>query len=164
MTLAELFCAAYISLSLPNADVACKHMEVVVKSAEIHDVDTSIMISLIYVESRWTPTARSTSNACGLTQVLPKYSAGFRNRFGSKLTCQQLFNPVTSIKRGTKILEYYLKRYRRNYRRSLCAYNAGWTRCQKTQGTHKGYRYAHKVLHLSKKISNAVENLRQHNN
>jgi soluble lytic murein transglycosylase-like protein len=160
MSLAEILCAAYISLSLPNANVACKHMDTVVSSASEHDVDPTIMISLIHVESRWTPTARSQSNACGLTQIIPKYSGGYRNRFGQKLTCQQLYDPETSIKRGTKILSYYLKRYDGNHKRSLCSYNAGWTRCKKPNGTHKGYKYALRVMKLSSRLQRLVDSSR----
>ena len=157
MSLAELLCAAYVALALPNADTACENMETIVDAAYEYDVDPSIMVALIYVESRWTPRARSRSNACGLTQILPKYSAGYRNRFGKKLTCRQLYNPETSIKRGTKILGYFLDRYRDNYRRSLCSYNAGWSRCKSRRGTHKGYRYAQKVINLAARIDRETE-------
>jgi soluble lytic murein transglycosylase-like protein len=160
MSLAELFCAAYISLLLPNADVACKYMPTIIKSSQENNVDASLMIALIHVESRWTPTARSASNACGLTQILSKYSGGFNERFGKKLTCEELYNPKVSIKRGTKILSYYLARYHNNKTRSLCAYNAGWTRCRNVYGTHKGYRYARKVLSLSNRIQKVVNSLR----
>ncbi len=159
MSLAELLCAAYVSLLLPNADVACENMETVVDVAYEHDVDPTVMVSLIFVESRWTPKARSRSNACGLTQVLPKYSNGYRNRFGKKLTCRQLQNPKTSIERGTKILSYYLDRYRDSYKRSLCAYNAGWSRCKSRHGTHKGYRYAQKVTRLAKRLDRETEKM-----
>jgi soluble lytic murein transglycosylase-like protein len=152
MSLPELICAALVSLGMPNADVACEHMEVLVEVAEEENVDPLVLTSLIHVESRWTPTARSRSNACGLTQVLPKYSGGWRNRFGKRLTCKQLFDPETSIQRGTKILAYYLKKYRRSYRRSLCSYNAGPSRCRRPQPRHKGHRYATKVLKLKQRL------------
>ena len=129
MSLAEMLCMAYVSLALPNADVACENMETIVDASFHEDVDPTTMVALIFVESRWTPKVRSRSNACGLTQILPKYSGGFRNRFGKKLTCKQLYNPETSIKRGTKILGYFLDRY---------------------------YRYAKKVMKLAKRIDREV--------
>ena len=152
MTLVDLLCASYIALALPNADMACENMHTVVEAAEEHNVKPSVMVALIHVESRWTARAISRSNACGLTQVLPKFSAGYRNRFGKKLTCQQLLDPTTSIKRGTKILGFFLKRYDRNYRRSLCAYNAGGSRCRPGLKKNKGHRYAAKVLRLARKL------------
>ena len=128
MSLAEMLCMAYVSLALPNADVACENMETIVDASFHEDVDPTTMVALIFVESR----------------------------FGKKLTCKQLYNPETSIKRGTKILGYFLDRYNDNYKRSLCSYNAGWSRCRKRNGTHKGYRYAKKVMKLAKRIDREV--------
>jgi len=34
LNLAELLCSAYVALALPNADIACDHMDVVVESSE----------------------------------------------------------------------------------------------------------------------------------
>ena len=152
MSLAEIMCAAYVSLALPNAEVACENVYVVVDAAEEHQVDPEVIASLIFIESRWTPTAKSRSGACGLTQVLPKYSAGYRGRFGKKLTCKQLFDPETSIRRGTAILGYFLKRYRGSYKRSLCSYNAGGSRCRPGATPNKGHRYATKVLKMAKRL------------
>lgn len=149
--IAELLCAAYVSLAMPNADIACQNMEHLVEVSEKHDLMPSVLVSLIYVESRWSPRAVSRDGACGLTQILPKYSAGYRNRFGKKLTCKQLKAPRLSISRGAKILAYYLNKYRR-YKRSLCSYNAGWTRCRPSSSKNKGHRYAKKVLKLAKKL------------
>ena len=154
----ELLCAAYVSLALPNADIACQNMEHLVEVAEEHDLKPSVLVSLIYVESRWKPRAVSRDGACGLTQILPKYSAGYRNRFGKKLTCEQLKHPRVSISRGAKILAYYLKKYK-NYRRSLCSYNAGWTRCRPSSAKNKGHRYTKKVLRLSRKLRREMKRI-----
>ena len=152
MTIAELMCAAYVALAFPNADTACENMEHVVRVAEKYDVEPTVMVSLIFVESRWTTRAVSRDGACGLTQVLPRYTSGYRNRFGKRLTCRGLFNPKASIHKGIQILSYHLKRYRGNYKRSLCAYNAGGSRCKRTSAQNKGHRYARKVLRTSRKI------------
>ena len=159
MTLVELLCAAYVSLLLPNADIACENMETIVEASEQHAVDPAVMVSLIYVESRWKPTAVSSAGACGLTQVLPKYSAGTRGRFGKRLTCRQLMNPTTSIDRGTQILGDFLKIYDEKYSRSHCAYNAGLSRCKRARGKHKGYRYARKVTKLARKIDREMKEI-----
>jgi len=150
--IAELLCAAYVALAMPNADIACKNMEHVVKSAEENDILPSVVVALIFVESRWTPKALSRDGACGLTQILPRYSAGYRKRFGKKLTCRQLFHPRVSISRGIKILAYYLDKYRGRYRRSLCSYNAGASRCRPGRKKNKGHRYAKKVLKIALKL------------
>ena len=149
MTIAELLCAAYVDLALPNADVACDNMDYVVTAAEKYDVEPEVMVALIYVESRWTTRAVSRDRACGLTQILPRYTAKF---YGGKAKCRDLFDPKLSIFKGTHILGYHLKRYRGNYKRSLCAYNAGGSRCRRSSAPNKGHRYARKVLRFSRKI------------
>ena len=161
MTIAELLCAAYVALALPNADTACENMNTVVDAAEKYDVKPSVMVSLIFVESRWSPRAVSRDGACGLTQILPRYTAGFRNRFGKKLTCKQLFDSETSIRRGTKILSYYVDRYRVNYKRSLCSYNAGPRRCRRGIAKNKGHRYAKKVLRIAKSLRKEMREIEE---
>ena len=149
MTIAELLCAAYVALALPNADTACENMNYVVEAAEKYDVEPSVMVSLIYIESRWTPRAVSRDRACGLTQILPRYTAKF---YGGRASCRDLFKPKLSIFKGTHILSYHLNRYRDNYKRSLCAYNAGGSRCRRSSARNKGHRYARKVLKFAKKL------------
>ena len=149
MTIAELICAAFVSLASPNADVACYHMEDVVQAAEKYEVEPTVMVALIHHESRWTPRAISRDRACGLTQILPRYTSKF---YGGRASCRDLFKPKLSIYKGTHILSYHLKRYRGNYKRSLCAYNAGGRRCKRTSAPNKGHRYARKVLRFAKKL------------
>ena len=156
MILADLICAAIVALGMPNADVACNNMDVLVEAAEINEIDPVILTSVIYVESRWNPTVVSRDGACGLTQVLPRYSAGTRGRFGKRLTCKQLKNPETSIKRGSQILSWWLRNYGKGrYTLALCGYNAGF-RC-KGPNKSKGHRYAQKVLRISKKLKRQME-------
>ncbi len=149
MTIAELLCAAYVALALPNADIACENMDHVVDAAEKYDVEPSVMVSLIFVESRWSPRAVSRDGACGLTQILPKYTAKF---YGGKASCKDLFNPKLSIYKGTDIIGYYLNRYHEDYKRSLCSYNAGQSRCRPRGPKNKGHRYAKKVLRIAKRL------------
>ena len=158
LKLAELLCSAYVALSLPNADIACENMDVVVEASEQHNINPATLTSLIFVESRWTPTAVSRDGACGLTQVLPRYSSGFRNKFGQKLTCEQLKDPETSIKRGAKILSWWTRRYGKGRMSvGLCGYNSGF-RC-KGKTEIKGHRYARKVLKLSRTIKRKMKRI-----
>ena len=152
MSLAELICAAYVALALPNADIACEHMDTLVEASDRRDVDPVVMTALIFVESRWTPKAVSRSYACGLTQVLPRYSAGYRNRFGKKLTCDELKDPTLSIQRGTHIFSWWLhRRHRGNLARALCGYNKG-NRCKGPDPHPTGMRYSRKVRRWTQKL------------
>jgi soluble lytic murein transglycosylase-like protein len=160
MILAKLLCTALLAAGVGGSEArgrfACEHLPTVIKYSAAYDVDPVLMISLIHHESRWNPSVVSNSNACGLTQVLPKYSAGYRNRFGEKLTCEDLKDPTTSIERGTKILSYWIKQYARgDIAIALCGYNKGF-RCKGKNPHPTGMRYAQMVMSTVRKIRREI--------
>ena len=162
MNVAELICAAYISLMLPNADVACEHMETVLEASNQSRIDPEVLVSLIYTESRWDADAVSKSGACGLTQVIPRYSAGRKNRFGQKLTCHNLKDPTVSIHRGARILNFwYFKYARRNLKKALCGYSKGFRCKQEGKSNKVGMQYARKVMKLARKIRRKIRIIQQ---
>ena len=150
MTTAELICAAILAIGMPNAEFACTHMESLVNHSEEYDIDPALLTALIYVESRWNPRAKSKSGACGLTQVIPKWS----RKFGY-VSCRQLkTNPDLAIKKGAQILNYWVYRYGRGeVRVGLCGYNSGY-RCRgrNKKNNKKGVRYAKLVLKMYRKL------------
>ena len=156
MILAKLLCTALLASGIGGSEArgrfACEHLPTVIKYSEAYNVDPVLMVSLIHHESRWNPRAVSQSNACGLTQVLPKYSSGYRNRFGKKLTCEDLKHPTTSIERGTKVLSFWIHRYSKgNIKIALCGYNKGF-RCKGPNPHPTGMRYANMVMSTAEKI------------
>jgi len=153
MTTAEILCLALFNIGMPNANYACDHMEYLVDETTQHGVSSETMIALIHYESRWTPTAVSRSNACGLTQVLPKYTKSPR------VTCKQLQDPYVSIRTGAKVLAKWLKR--RTEAKALCGYNAGFTCGRKYRSSHRGWRYSRKVQRFARKIRREVENVKE---
>jgi soluble lytic murein transglycosylase-like protein len=143
--ISELLCIAVLNLGMPNANLACEHMEELVEASELHNVEPAVVISLIHYESRWTPTAVSRAGACGLTQVLPQYTKN------PKLTCKQLKDPTRSIYAGAAALGVWVQKHK--YLKGLCGYNAGYTCGKKYRKTHRGWRYARRVLRYSRKIA-----------
>ena len=161
MTLADLLCIAVVSFGIPNADFACHNMHTVVYSAEENKIDPAVFLALIYVESRWSPDAVSQAGACGLTQIMPRWSAGRKNSFGERLTCKELHVPETSIKRGAKIFAYWYHKYsKRKYNTALCGYNAGF-RCKGGHASPRGIAYSKKVLKYAKKIKKEMKSIRK---
>ena len=67
-------------MNLHNAEVICEYSANIVHEGELNKIDTSLIVAVGVVESRWTPSARSPANACGIMQVLPKYSKKFGNK------------------------------------------------------------------------------------
>ena len=149
--IAEVLCMAFMSLGLANSDVACDNMQLIVDESENNNIDPSLIVGLIYVESRFNPKAKSWANACGLMQILPRYS----KKYGGKdrnLTCDELKDPKTSITTGTKILKFWKEKYARGkIKTALCGYNAGF-RCKGPNRNKKGMSYARKVLKYQTKI------------
>ena len=148
----ELLCIAVLNLGMPNAELACDYMEDVVEASETNGIDPAILISLVYYESRWTPTAVSRAGACGLTQVLPRYTKN------PKLTCKQLQDPRRSIYAGSKALGHWLKKYNK-YPKALCGYNAGYTCGKKYRKTHRGWRYSRLVTRYAEKIRKELKSI-----
>lgn len=166
MGLAELICAAVIAIGMPNADLACEHMDLVVEVSEQGDIRPEVLVALIHVESRWTPRAVSRANACGLTQVIPRFTGG-RASNRVHYTCDELKDPITSIRAGAAIFSHWLHRYGRcrtgrcrtqNYTVGLCGYNAGY-RCRGDRPNRHGMRYSAVVLRKASQISSAMRRI-----
>ena len=144
---AETLCLVLLSMGSPRADFACQHLETVIEASNHYEIEPEIMLALIYTESRWNHKAVSKSNACGLTQVLPKYTKK------PKLTCKDLFDPKVSIWTGAKKLNYWIYKYGRgNKRTGLCGYNAGF-RCKGKDKHKRGMHYANVILKRAKTLS-----------
>jgi soluble lytic murein transglycosylase len=148
MSLAEMICIAIISINMPNAEFACKHMEAVVEYSEKYNIDPVILTALIYAESRWNPKVESKAGACGLTQIIPKWS----RKFGY-VSCRQLKNnPDLSIRKGAQILSYWINKHNRgNVKLGLCGYNAGY-RCHKILDKRGHTRYTRRVIKMHRTI------------
>jgi soluble lytic murein transglycosylase-like protein len=151
MTMAELICAAVLAISMPNAEFACKHMDSVVEYSDKYNVDPVLLTALIYAESRWNPKVESKAGACGLTQVIPKWS----RKFGY-VSCKRLKNdPEMSIRKGAQILGYWVHNYGKgSYKLGLCGYNAGYRCRDKSKILDKrGHtRYTRRVMRMYRKI------------
>ena len=146
---AAVLCAAMMSAQVPRAKYACTHTRQVVAASKKNKFDPIVLVALISVESNWRPHVVSSANACGLTQVIPKWSKGY--------TCKQLKNPKTSIKVGSRIFGYWLHKYGKgDYYTALCGYNAGF-RCKGKHPNKWGKSYSKKVMKMATRIMYHVE-------
>tara|TARA_Y100000004_G_C8772168_1_gene351195 strand:+ start:156 stop:695 length:540 start_codon:yes stop_codon:yes gene_type:complete len=116
-------------LSPYQEKIACNNAEYIIQQSEKRAIDPLIVAAIIYRESAFSPGVVSKAGACGLTQVLPKYS---------KYTCKQLKQPRVAIREGVRALNLWLtwaegSMGKKGENRSkldiaLCGYNAGF-RC-----------------------------------
>ena len=108
-------------LSPYQEGVACDNAAYIIQQSEKRDIDPLIVAAIIYRESAFSPRAVSHAGACGLTQVMPKYS---------RYTCEQLKQPKVAIREGVRALATWLSWAGGDMAHALCGYNAG-TRCIK---------------------------------
>lgn len=167
--LAQLYCLVFASgppdfyLSEYRKKLICKSAPQVIEQAREVDIEPSLVMALISVESNWNRTVVSSANACGLTQVIPKYTG----KITKKYTCKQLQIPRNSIYVGIKTLKYWIDWHAKNQpedkytdleilKRGLCSYNAGYRCGPNRRPIRAGMRYAKKVLDVQKMINGHV--------
>jgi soluble lytic murein transglycosylase-like protein len=125
--------------------------EHIIEEAKINQMRPTLVAALIYVESGWRRKVVSPANACGLTQIIPKWTGSVGTGV-PRLTCEKLFNPKTSITMGARLMKFWIKNYAKgNEQIGLCGYNSGY-RCHNKRPFKKGMRYARAVLSIEKKI------------
>ena len=144
---AKVLCATIMASSgvcgIGGKDRACKRSRQVVEASSKYKLDPYLLTALIQVESNWKSHVVSPAGACGLTQVVHKYS---------KYNCKQLKNPKISIWEGAKKLNYWIYKYGKgNLKIGLCGYNAGF-RCKGRSAIKSGLTYAKKVVRISNRL------------
>lgn len=149
LKMSMLLCLSLLTTDAKLADggkeLACSLAEEALEATNDIAFDAVELYALIIVESRWDSRAVSRANACGLTQVLPKYSVR---------SCNELLDPKISVSEGARHLADWLRRSRGDKRLALCGYAHG-NSCFVPGGPsldHAGLRYADRVLSISARI------------
>ena len=130
------------ALSSASRKRACNWEPTLQREAARRDLDPDLFGALIIVESRWRPWVVSHANACGLTQVIPKWTGGAASG-RRKWTCEELKRPRTALAVGARILAWWIAHRKGDVREGLCGYNAGFRTCKRA-----GASYARTVLSL----------------
>ena len=140
---------------------ACEYLPQVLESSQKQDISPEVIIGLIFVESSFQRKVVSNAGACGLTQIIPKYTG----KITKKYSCEYLMkNPRESIAAGVKILRWWIDYHKEKkkdkvastqevLKLALCSYNAGF-RCSGRRPSKGGMRYARKVLKKAELIRN----------
>ena len=165
MTLVEILCIGIMSipgLGKSTAENACKrYVPIVETTSAKYGVDPSLMLSIMYVESSYRRRVVSSAGACGLMQIIPKYTNVYRRRNRGPYTCDQLKRPNLNIKLGIRIYSRLLKMANQDEDRALCYYNAGPRGCEKiykrgtaaaTKKAISNSKYVKKVRKIQKHI------------
>ncbi len=103
-----------------------KYEEIINKASRQFDVEPHLIKAIIKAESSFEPDAISESGAQGLMQLMPSTA--------SDMEVNDPFDPEENILGGTKYLGLLLKRFNRNTRLAVAAYNVGATMVDKCKG------------------------------
>jgi soluble lytic murein transglycosylase len=110
----------YAKLRYPLA-----YEHVIVGHARNYELDPALVAAVIYRESKFDASARSSSGAIGLMQLLPDTAKGIAVHTGGHgFVVDDLYDPEINVRYGS----FYLRRLLRKYedeRLALAAYNAG---------------------------------------
>ena len=174
MSLAMSLCLAVSSLGVSSdaKNTACKDMPYIVEQAKAEGFDPTLIVSMIYVESRFEKGAKSTGNACGLMQLIPKWNKEKVNGKLIKYSCEEIKDPKLNIRLGVKALKRWLKSTG-SLDRALCGYNAG-NICRKPRRSKKDspnksfkkhikypskFRYVKAVRRIERKVKRRLTKL-----
>ena len=123
-----------------------RYTPVIIENATANNLEPELVAAVIQVESSWHPRAESSAGACGLMQVIPKWNP---KPDGTLYTCEELKDPETNIKVGTKALRWWMDRAKGDRDLALCAYNAGYTCFKKIRKN-----YVDRVMNVYYNIKN----------
>lgn len=93
--------------------------------ARNYDLDPTLLAAVVYTESRFNASARSSAGAVGLMQLLPDTAKGIAVRTGGDgFVVSDLLDPEINVRYGSWYLRSLLRRYG-DLRTALAAYHAG---------------------------------------
>jgi soluble lytic murein transglycosylase-like protein len=133
----------------PDAEPSLTVNELVANIARRHEVEPSLVDSVIRVESNYNPNAVSSAGAMGLMQLIPSTA----KRFGVSNT----FHPEQNIEGGVRYLKYLMQLYNGDERLALAAYNAGEGAVAKYKGIPPYPETQNYVYQVGKKLGQSRE-------
>ena len=161
MNLVAALCMAVASLGVSKSEkrTACKYMPYIVQQSAQHNIDPSVVVAMMFVESSFQKKVISPKGACGLMQLIPKWNSVKIRGKKHTYTCEELFHPRRNIKLGIRALKRWLNMpgIKGDMDRALCAYNAG-NRCRfpKRIPDASKTRYVKAVRKAQSKIHDAM--------
>jgi len=133
-----------------------RYQAIVRGHAHNYRLDPALLAAVIYQESKFDASARSSSGAIGLMQLLPATAEGIAlHTGGSKFRVSDLENPEINVRYGSWYLRHLLDKYG-NEQLALAAYNAGQHNVDTWRAAGEGIQfgetrhYVSRVEHLKK--------------
>ena len=112
--------------ALREVTLPLRHDDIIRQQAAEKDLDPALIAAVIYAESRFNESARSSADARGLMQVTPATAEAIAAKSGgTTFEVSDLDDPEINIRYGTYHLRDLLDSYDGNLIAALAAYNAG---------------------------------------
>lgn len=119
-----------------------RYEQIVRAHARNYDLDPALLAAVIYTESRFDASARSSAGAIGLMQLLPETARGIALRTGgAKFVIADLDDPEINVRYGSWYLRHLLDRYG-DERTALAAYHAGQANVDAWRARGVGIQFA----------------------
>lgn len=118
-----------------------RYEEIVTAHAENYRLDPDLLAAVIYQESKFDASARSSSGAVGLMQLLPATAKGIALRTGGHaFEVGDLLDPELNVRYGSWYLRHLLDKYG-DERTALAAYNAGQANVDRWRAAEEGIAF-----------------------
>lgn len=103
-----------------------EYEDTVLEYAEYHDIEPSLVLGIIRVESNFKSDAVSNKGAIGLMQIMPKTGVWIAETIGlEKFEERDLYDYDTNIKMGTWYIKNLIDEFDGDVVNALAAYNGG---------------------------------------
>jgi len=118
------------------------YQQIVRGHARNYELDPALLAAVIYQESKFKASARSSSGAIGLMQLLPDTAKGIAvHTGGNAFTVDDLYNPEINVRYGAWYLRHLLTKYG-DERTALAAYNAGQDNVDRWRAAGEGIQFS----------------------
>ncbi|HEY4347117.1 MAG TPA: lytic transglycosylase domain-containing protein [Gaiellaceae bacterium] len=127
------------------------HYDAIVRErAHAEHLDPALLAAVIYQESKFRPTATSSSGAIGLMQLTPSTAQGIATRTGgTAFHVSDLTDPALNIRYGTWYLHDLFAKYG-SVGLVLAAYNAGQGNVDRWQKAGEGIQFPETRAYVSR--------------
>ena len=127
-----------------------RYTAIVRARARAEGIDPALLAAVIYQESKFHPSARSSSGAIGLMQLTPSTAKGIALRTGgTAFRVSDLTNPEINIRYGTWYLHDLVAKYG-SLPLALAAYNAGQGNVDRWRAAGEGIQFPETRAYVSR--------------
>lgn len=116
---------AFFSMRNTKLFLPLKYQNIIEQYSQKYELDPALVATVIWKESSYKETAKSSKGALGLMQLMPQTAEEVAGKLGEDYDKEKLSDPETSIRYGTYYLSTLDRYYKGNLRKMLAAYNAG---------------------------------------